>query len=112
MPVAGQRTHGTAFRAPRITSYVATPGAESAVYDCLVIQVCVEPRTTAVNMTLPAVAAPGAVDRQDKQDRQTDRQTDRRTPDRYIDPAPHTMRVASKTLKKTNKSEIARRLCS
>ena len=29
--------HGTTFRAPRVTSQVATPGAESAVYDdCLV----------------------------------------------------------------------------
>jgi len=36
MPVAGQRTHGTTFRAHKVTSQVATPGAESAVYDCLV----------------------------------------------------------------------------
>ena len=36
MPVAGQRTHGTTFRALIVTSKVATPGAESAVYDCLV----------------------------------------------------------------------------
>jgi len=109
MPVASQRTHGTAFRAPRITSYVATPGAESAVYDCLVIQVCVEPRTTAVNMTLPAVAAPGAVDRQDKQDRQTDGQTDARPLHR-----PCTAYSASsvKNVEKAYKSEIARRLCS
>jgi len=34
--VAGQRTHGTTFRALEVTSEVATPGAESAVYDCLV----------------------------------------------------------------------------
>ena len=37
IPVAGQRTHGTTFRALKVTSQVATPGAESAVYDCLVI---------------------------------------------------------------------------
>jgi len=35
LPTAGQRTHGTTFRALRVTSQVATPGAESAVYDCL-----------------------------------------------------------------------------
>jgi len=29
MPVAGQRTHGTTFRALKVTSQVATPGAES-----------------------------------------------------------------------------------
>jgi len=37
LPVAGQRTHGTTFRALKVTSQVATPGAESAVYDCLVL---------------------------------------------------------------------------
>ena len=36
IPVAGQRTHGTTFLALKVTSQVATPGAESAVYDCLV----------------------------------------------------------------------------
>jgi len=36
IPVAGQRTHGTTFRALKVTSHVATPGAESAVYHCLV----------------------------------------------------------------------------
>jgi len=36
MPVAGQRTHGTTFRALKVTSQVATLGAESAVYDCVV----------------------------------------------------------------------------
>ena len=36
IPAAGKRTHGTTFRALKITSRVATPGAESAVYDCLV----------------------------------------------------------------------------
>ena len=34
--VVGQRTHGTTFRALKVTSRVATPGAVSAVYDCLV----------------------------------------------------------------------------
>jgi len=37
IPVAGQRTHGTTFRALIVTSRVATPGADSAVYDCLVL---------------------------------------------------------------------------
>jgi len=37
IPVAGQRTHGTTFRALKVTSQVATPGAESTVYDCLVV---------------------------------------------------------------------------
>ena len=37
IPVAGQRTHGTTFRALKVTSLVATPGAESAVCDCLVV---------------------------------------------------------------------------
>ena len=32
---AGQRTHGTTFRAPAVSTLVATTGAESAVYDCL-----------------------------------------------------------------------------
>ena len=36
IPVAGQRTHGTTFRALKVTSQVATPGAESAVRDCSV----------------------------------------------------------------------------
>ena len=36
IPVAGQRTHGTTFWAFKVTSQVATPGAESAVCDCLV----------------------------------------------------------------------------
>ena len=33
--VAGQRTHGTTFRALKVTSQVATLGTESAVYDDL-----------------------------------------------------------------------------
>ena len=37
IPVAGQRTHGTTFRAFKVTSLVAKPGVESAVYDCFVI---------------------------------------------------------------------------
>jgi len=36
IPVAGQRTHGTTFRALKVTSRVATTGTESAVYDCFV----------------------------------------------------------------------------
>jgi len=36
IPVAGQSTHGTTFRTLKVTSQVTTPGAESAVYDCLV----------------------------------------------------------------------------
>ena len=39
--VTGQRTHGTTFRALKVTSQVATPGAESAVRDCLVPCACV-----------------------------------------------------------------------
>ena len=75
-------------------------------------QVCVEPRPSALNKTLPAFAAKrgcmqhisidiccrrplsskqlhaaAAVDRRD-------RQTNGRTSDRYIDPAPRTMRTA------------------
>jgi len=41
IPVAGQRTHGsdgTTFQALKVSSQVATMGAESAVYDCLVLQ--------------------------------------------------------------------------
>ena len=37
IPVAGKRTHGTTFRALKVTPRAATPGAESAVYDCLVV---------------------------------------------------------------------------
>ena len=33
IPVAGQRTHGTTFRSLKVVSQVATPGAESEVYD-------------------------------------------------------------------------------
>ena len=36
IPAAGQRTHGTTFRALKVTSQVATQGAECAVYDCFV----------------------------------------------------------------------------
>jgi len=32
IPVVGQRTHRTTFRALKVTCQVATPGAESAVY--------------------------------------------------------------------------------
>jgi len=34
--------HGTTFRALKVTSYMATQGAESAVYDCLVQLVFVQ----------------------------------------------------------------------
>jgi len=37
IPVAGQRTHETTFRALKVTCHVATPGAKSAVYNCLAI---------------------------------------------------------------------------
>ena len=37
IPAAGQRTCGTTFRAFQLTSHVATTGAESAVYDCIVV---------------------------------------------------------------------------
>ena len=37
IPVAGQLTHGTTFRSRKVTSQVATPGAESVVYDCVVV---------------------------------------------------------------------------
>ena len=39
IPVAGHRTHGTTFRTLKLTSQVATPGAQSAIYDCLVSKV-------------------------------------------------------------------------
>jgi len=39
IPVIGQRTHGTTFRALNVTSQVATTGAESAAYDCLTSKV-------------------------------------------------------------------------
>ena len=38
IPVAGQRTHVSTFRALKVTPQAATPGAESALYDCLVIR--------------------------------------------------------------------------
>ena len=36
IPVAGQRTPRTTFQALKVTFEVATPGAESAIYDYLV----------------------------------------------------------------------------
>jgi len=36
IPVAGQRAHVTTFLALKVTSKVATPGAESAVYGCFI----------------------------------------------------------------------------
>jgi len=36
VPVAGKQTHRTTFRALTVTSRVAAPRVESAVYDCLV----------------------------------------------------------------------------
>ena len=36
IPVASQRMHGNSFRALKVTFQVTTPGAESAVHDCLV----------------------------------------------------------------------------
>jgi len=62
IPVAGQQTHGTTFWTLKITTQVASPGAESAVYNCLA-EVCVEPCTLALDMTLPAAAAPAPADR-------------------------------------------------
>ena len=38
IPVAGQRTHGTTFRALKLTSLVSTPGAESVV--CVLLLRC------------------------------------------------------------------------
>jgi len=43
IPFAGQRMHGTTFRALKVTFQVAAPGAEYAVYDWLVV--CRERRT-------------------------------------------------------------------
>ena len=37
IPVAGQRAHTTTFRALKVTSQMAPPRAESAVYDCLAL---------------------------------------------------------------------------
>jgi len=37
-PVSGQRTHVATFRVLKVTSQVATPGAESVVHDCLVVR--------------------------------------------------------------------------
>jgi len=37
IPVVGQQTHGTTFRALKVSSQAATQGAESAVYDCPVV---------------------------------------------------------------------------
>ena len=37
IPVAGQQTHGTTFRALKVTSQLTTPGVESAVYDCRLV---------------------------------------------------------------------------
>jgi len=37
IPVAGQRTHWPTFRAIKVNSQVAAAGAESAVYDSLVV---------------------------------------------------------------------------
>jgi len=39
IPVAGQGTHGTTFRALNVTSNEATQGAEYAVCDCLVLKI-------------------------------------------------------------------------
>jgi len=66
----------------------------------------VEPRTSALNMTLPAAGAraPAVIDayllpaprlQQAADIDRRDRQTDGRTPDRYIDPAPRTMRTSA-----------------
>jgi len=41
VPVAGKRTHGTTFRELKVTFRVATPGAESAVYHCLVVVIII-----------------------------------------------------------------------
>ena len=39
IPVAGQRTHGTTLWALKVTSQVATLGAESAICDCSILLV-------------------------------------------------------------------------
>ena len=44
LSVTGQRTHGTTYRALKVTFQVATTGAESAVCDCLVVVVEPEAR--------------------------------------------------------------------
>jgi len=111
IPVAGQQTQGTTFWTLKITTQVASPGAESAVYNCLA-EVCVEHCTLALDMTLPAAAAPVPAERlisgvtalaaacwqwkqiqiewQPLSTAQRDRQIYGRTPDRYTDCALHT----------------------
>jgi len=50
IPVVGQQTHRTIFQALEVTSQAATPGAESAVYDCLVFNVRSKPDRSQLNL--------------------------------------------------------------
>ena len=71
---------------------------------CLSRQVSAKPRTSDLYMTPPAAARALTAERQLLSTRQTDGRTDGRTLDRYVEPASHTMRAASK---KTSKSTVA-----
>jgi len=50
--VAGKRTHGPTIQALKLTPQEAAPGAESAVYDCLVNEK--SPRPLLLAMVSPA----------------------------------------------------------
>jgi len=56
--VAGQRTHGTTYLALKVTSRVATPGAVSAVCDCIDVTASGLVKTSVLETpSLPTAAA-------------------------------------------------------
>jgi len=59
----GSQEHGTTFRALKVTSQLATAGAESAVYDCLVLirNKCNETPTQWVSVSMRRCEAPCSI---------------------------------------------------
>jgi len=71
VPVAGQRTHGTTFRALKVTSQVAAPGAESAVWlSCSVLSRQCDVNGLQRKPPLLVAAAGGILSRQSRAERQ------------------------------------------
>jgi len=71
IPVAGQRAHGTTFRVLKVTSHVAAPGAESAVYDCLVDGCAVLNHSVSVCVCVCSKSQPSSAENTINRPRQT-----------------------------------------
>jgi len=71
IPAAGQWTHGTTFQALKVTSQVAAPGAESAIYDCLVDGCAVINHSVSVCVCVCSKSQPSSAENTINRPRQT-----------------------------------------